>query len=109
VLVPAMLATVVASAMVNLVLPAIGARFGASAAQRAWVVTGFLPAFAVGIPCYGRIADGASLPALFGFALLTYAAGSLVCALAPALPVLVAGRIVMGRARPRSRSCRSSR
>jgi EmrB/QacA subfamily drug resistance transporter len=96
VLVPAMLATVVASDMVNLMLPAIGTEFGASEAELAWVVTGFLLVFSVGIPFYGRIADRVSLRDLFGLALLTYAAGSLVCALAPALPVLVLGRIVMG-------------
>jgi MFS transporter, DHA2 family, metal-tetracycline-proton antiporter len=96
VLVPAMLATVVASDMVNLMLPSIGAEFGASEAELAWVVTGFLLMFSVGVPFYGRISDRVSLRNLFGFALLTYAAGSLVCALAPALPVLVLGRIVMG-------------
>ncbi|MGW3341732.1 MFS transporter [Nonomuraea rubra] len=96
VLLPAMLATVIASDMVNLVLPAIGTEFGASEAELAWVVTGFLLMFSVGIPFYGRVSDRVSLRRLFGFALLTYAAGSLLCALAPDLLVLVAGRIVMG-------------
>jgi DHA2 family metal-tetracycline-proton antiporter-like MFS transporter/DHA2 family florfenicol/chloramphenicol resistance protein-like MFS transporter len=93
---PAMLATVIASDMVNLVLPAIGTQFGASEAELAWVVTGFLLMFSIGIPFYGRISDRVSLRRLFCFALLTYAAGSLICALAPELLVLVLGRIVMG-------------
>lgn len=93
---PAVLVTVVASDMVNLMLPSIGAQFGASEAELAWVVTGFLLVFSVGIPFYGRVSDRVSLRRLFGFALLTYAAGSLVCAVAPDLLVLVAGRIVMG-------------
>jgi DHA2 family metal-tetracycline-proton antiporter-like MFS transporter/DHA2 family florfenicol/chloramphenicol resistance protein-like MFS transporter len=96
VLMPAVLVTVIASDMVTLMLPSIGAEFGASEAELAWVVTGFLLTFAVGIPFYGRISDRVSLRRLFGFALLTYAAGSLVCALAPDLLVLVLGRIVMG-------------
>ncbi|OZM81847.1 MFS transporter [Pseudonocardia sp. MH-G8] len=96
VLLPAMLATVVASDMVTLVLPSIGARFEASEAELAWVVTGFLLAFSVGIPFYGRICDRIGLRHLFAFALLTYAAGSMICALAAGLPVLVLGRIVMG-------------
>ncbi|TMR90957.1 MFS transporter [Nonomuraea basaltis] len=96
VLTPAMLATVIASDMVNLVLPSIGAEFGASEAELAWVVTGFLLMFSVGIPFYGRISDRVSLRRLFAFALVTYAAGSLLCALAPDLLVLVLGRIVMG-------------
>ncbi|MBB5979613.1 MFS transporter [Kribbella solani] len=93
---PAMLVTVVASDMVNLMLPSIGKQFGASEAELAWVVTGFLLMFSIGIPCYGRISDRVSLRRLFGFALSVYAAGSLVCALAPNLPALVAGRIVTG-------------
>ncbi|PRX96662.1 MFS transporter [Allonocardiopsis opalescens] len=96
VLMPAVLVTVVASDMVNLVLPSIGTQFGSSEAELAWVVTGFLLVFAVGIPVYGRISDRVSLRRLFAFALLTYAAGSLVCALAPDLLVLVLGRIVTG-------------
>ncbi|GAA3774683.1 MDR family MFS transporter [Plantactinospora mayteni] len=96
VLLPAMLVTVVASDMVNLMLPSIGAEFGASEAELAWVVTGFLLMFSVGIPIYGRISDRVSLRRLFSLGLLSYAAGSLVCALAPDLLVLVLGRIVMG-------------
>ncbi|MEV0385594.1 MFS transporter [Nonomuraea sp. NPDC050643] len=96
VLMPAMLVTVIASDMVNLVLPSIGAEFGASEAELAWIVTGFLLMFSVGVPFYGRVSDRVSLRRLFGFALVTYAAGSLLCALAPGLLVLVAGRIVMG-------------
>jgi MFS transporter, DHA2 family, metal-tetracycline-proton antiporter len=96
VLMPALLVTVVASDMVNLMLPAIGAEFGASEAELAWVVTGFLLVFSVGIPLYGRISDRVSLRRLFAFALLTYATGSVVCALAPGLPVLVLGRVVTG-------------
>ncbi|MEU6731150.1 MFS transporter [Nonomuraea wenchangensis] len=96
VLTPAMLATVIASDMVNLMLPSIGEEFGASEAELAWVVTGFLLMFSVGIPFYGRISDRVSLRRLFCFALMTYAAGSLISALASGLLVLVLGRIVMG-------------
>ncbi|RKT86861.1 MFS transporter, DHA2 family, metal-tetracycline-proton antiporter/MFS transporter, DHA2 family, florfenicol/chloramphenicol resistance protein [Saccharopolyspora antimicrobica] len=96
VLMPAVLVTVIASDMVNLMLPSIGAEFGAAEAELAWVVTGFLLVFAVGIPIYGRVSDRVGLRQLFGFALLAYAAGSLVCALAPDLLVLVLGRIAMG-------------
>jgi MFS transporter, DHA2 family, metal-tetracycline-proton antiporter len=96
VLAPAVFITVVASDMVNLVLPSIGVEFGASEAELAWVVTGFLLVFAIGIPLYGRISDRVSLRRLFSFALLAYAAGNLVCALAPDLLVLVLGRILTG-------------
>ncbi|MFD5319274.1 MFS transporter [Streptomyces sp. NPDC127098] len=96
VLMAAILVTVTASDMVNLMLPTIGAEFGASEAELAWVVTGFLLVFAVGVPLYGRVSDRVGLRRLFAFALLTYAAGSLLCAVSPNLPALVAGRIVTG-------------
>ncbi|GHE91141.1 MFS transporter [Amycolatopsis deserti] len=96
VLLPAVLVTVVASDMVNLMLPSIGEQFGATEAELAWVVTGFLLVFSVGIPFYGRVSDRVSLRRLFGFALVAYALGSLICALAPELLVLVLGRVVMG-------------
>ena len=96
VLVPAMMVVPVSSDMVSLVLPAIIAEFGASTAAVAWVVTGFLLACGIGIPLYGRMTDGVSLRRLFVVALAVYAAGSLIGALAPVLPVLVAGRVIAG-------------
>jgi MFS transporter, DHA2 family, metal-tetracycline-proton antiporter len=60
------------------------------------VVTGYLLVLAVGIPLYGRISDFFSLRYVFTVALLLFAAGSLVCALAPSLSVLVLGRIAQG-------------
>ena len=96
VLVPAMMVVPISSDMVSLVLPAIAADFGASTAAAAWVVTGFLLACGIGIPLYGRMTDGVSLRRLFVVALAVYAAGSLIGALAPVLPVLVAGRIIAG-------------
>ncbi|ASR37256.1 MFS transporter [Prauserella marina] len=96
VLVPAVLVTVVASDMVTLMLPTMGTAFGAGEPELAWVVTGFLLTFSVGIPFYGRVSDRFSLRGLFVFALLVYALGTLVCALAASLLVLVTGRVVAG-------------
>ncbi|MEV5828052.1 MFS transporter [Spirillospora sp. NPDC052242] len=96
VLLSAMVSTVIAGDMVNLVLPDIGADFGAAEAELTWVVTGFMLSFSVGIPLYGRIADRVSLRRLYCLALLAFAAGSLLSALAPNLPALVLGRIVTG-------------
>lgn len=95
-LVPAMMLIPISSDMVALVLPDIAGEFQASTGDVAWVVTGFLLACAVGIPLYGRMADSFSLRKLFISALVVYAAGSLICAIAPVLPVLVTGRIIAG-------------
>ncbi|HYH35606.1 MAG TPA: MFS transporter [Nocardioides sp.] len=96
VLIPAMLLVPIAADMVSLVLPLIAEQFTASTARVAWVVTGFLLVCSVGIPIYGRFADRYSIRRLFTVSLALFAIGSLLCALAPNLVVLVAGRMLMG-------------
>lgn len=94
VLISAVFISVLNSSMVNVVVPVIGREFGASAGQVGWVITGYLLVYAVGIPLYGRVSDLFSLRSTFTLGLVTFAVGSLICALAPSLVVLVVGRIV---------------
>jgi hypothetical protein len=94
VVVSAILISVLNQTFTNVVVPDIQRDYGVSQGQAGWVITGYLLVFAVGIPLYGRIADLYSLRRVFSLGLLVLAAGSLVCALAPTLPILVAGRIV---------------
>ncbi len=86
--------SVLQQTFVNVVVPDIGREFEASQGQVGWVITGYLLIFAVGIPLYGRIADLYSLRGTFTLGLLGLAAGSVVCAFAPNLSILVAGRIL---------------
>jgi DHA2 family metal-tetracycline-proton antiporter-like MFS transporter len=90
----AILISVLNQTFTNVVVPDIQRDYGVSQGQAGWVITGYLLVFAVGIPLYGRIADLYSLRRVFSLGLLVLAVGSLVCALAPTLPILVAGRIV---------------
>ena len=92
--VSAVFVIVMNGSMVNVALPTIGEQFGVSEGQAEWVISGYLLVFAVGIPLYGRLADVYSLRKAFSFGLVGFVAGSLVCALAPNLPVLVAGRVL---------------
>ncbi len=94
VVVAAILVSVLNQTFTNVVVPDIRRDYGATQGQAGWVITGYLLVFAVGIPLYGRIADLYSLRRVFSLGLLVLAAGSLACALAPSLPLLVAGRIV---------------
>ena len=94
VLVAAVFVSVLNSSMVNVTVPVIGQEFGASAGQVGWVITGYLLVYAVGIPLYGRVSDLFSLRSTFTLGLVVFALGSLVCALAPSLLVLVLGRIL---------------
>src|SRR5918911_2087472 len=94
VLISAVFVAVSNTSMVNVVVPVIGKEFGASEGQVGWVITGYLLVYAVGIPLYGRVSDLFSLRTTFALGLLAFAVGSLMCALAPNLLLLVFGRIV---------------
>ena len=94
VLTSAVFISVLNSSMVNVAIPLIREDFGASEAQVSWVITGYLLLYAVGIPLYGRASDIFSLRRAFVLGLAVFAAGSLICILAPSLPVLVLGRVV---------------
>jgi len=82
--------------MVNPVLPLISEHLKASEAGVSWVVSGVALVLAIGVPLYGRMSDFFALKKLFIFAAVILAIGSLICALAPNLPVLVLGRMVQG-------------
>ncbi len=94
VVVTAILVSVLNQTFVNVVVPDIRQDYGVTQGQAGWVITGYLLVFAVGIPLYGRVADLYSLRSAFALGLFLLAAGSLACALAPSLPLLVAGRIL---------------
>jgi MFS transporter, DHA2 family, metal-tetracycline-proton antiporter len=96
VVVSAILVTTLTGSMITVVLPIIRAEFAASAAQIGWVVTGYVLAYAIGVPLYGRISDLWGVRRVFVFGLLGFALGGLICALAPSLAVLVAGRTLQG-------------
>jgi MFS transporter, DHA2 family, metal-tetracycline-proton antiporter len=87
---------VLTGTMINVVIPLMRTEFGASAAQVGWVITGYALAYAVGVPLYGRVSDLFGVRRVFAIGLLGFAAGGLVCALAPSLAVLVLGRLVQG-------------
>lgn len=90
----AVFTSVLTGTMVNVVIPVIRAEFGASAAQVGWVVTGFALAYAVSVPLYGRVSDLFGVRRVFVFGVAGFAAGGLICALAPSLPILILGRVV---------------
>lgn len=82
--------------VVNPVLPLISKDLDASKAQVSWVVSGIALVLAIGVPIYGRISDFFELRRLYIFAITILASGSLLCAVAPNLPLLVLGRMVQG-------------
>jgi EmrB/QacA subfamily drug resistance transporter len=61
-----------------------------------WLITAYLLASTATIPLYGKIADIHGRRFTLRIAIVTYMAGSLVCALAPNMLVLIFGRVLHG-------------
>ena len=76
-------------------LPTIGRDLGEVHALP-WLITAYLLASTAIIPLYGKIADIHGRRFTLRIAILTYMAGSLLCALAPNMPTLILGRVLHG-------------
>lgn len=83
------------STIVNVALPQIGIDLRQSA-NIEWVVTAYLLAVGVSQPATGWLADRWGRKTIFTASLGSFATGSLLAALAPNLPVLVAFRVLQG-------------
>ncbi|MEU3223271.1 MFS transporter [Streptomyces sp. NPDC006976] len=77
-------------------LPDIGAQLGVADADLSWVVAAQLLAAAVSVPAFGRLGDVHGHRRMLRVSLVCVAAGSLLVAFAPSLPVLLAGRVLQG-------------
>jgi MFS family permease len=64
----------------------------------AWTFTGFLLSAAVLTGVFGRLGDMFGKRRMLVIALMLVAAGNVVCALAGALPIVIAGRVLQGAA-----------
>jgi EmrB/QacA subfamily drug resistance transporter len=82
--------TILASA-----LPTIGRDFGDSH-NLPWLITMYLLASTSVVPLYGKLSDIHGRRFTLRIAILTYMVGSLICAFAPNMLVLILGRVVHG-------------
>jgi EmrB/QacA subfamily drug resistance transporter len=76
-------------------LPTIGRDLGDSY-NLPWLITAYLLASTAMIPLYGKIADIRGRAFALRIAIATHIAGSLICALAPSILVLIIGRSLQG-------------
>lgn len=81
---------------VSVALVDISADLGASSVQEQSVITAYLLALAVTMPIAGRLADHLGRRRVFVAGLGVFAAGSLACAAAPTISVLLVARFVQG-------------
>ena len=77
-------------------LPTIVADYGTTTTGAIWVVTAFLLAAAVAAPVAGRLGDRYSRRRVLESSLALFLLGSVVCALANSIELLIAGRVVQG-------------
>lgn len=84
------------SSIVLPALPVIAQEFSASLISVSWLATGFLLASVVAVPLFGRLGDLFGRRRLLLAGLGAFMLGSLICALADSIGVLIAGRIVQG-------------
>lgn len=82
----------------SVALPAIRADIAASAQDLQWVVNAYLLPLSALLLLGGAAGDRFGRRRMFLCGIVGFAAASLVCALAPSLPVLLGGRFVQGMA-----------
>lgn len=97
---------VVNGSAVAVVLPEIGADLNIAAGDLSWVLSGFLLAYGVAIPFYGRLASRFGARRLFLIGIAIFALGSTLSAIANGLETLLARTIqaIGGAAVPRARN-----
>lgn len=82
--------------IVNVAIPAIRRDFGASASQMQWVIDIYTLVLASLLMLSGATGDRFGRRRVFQIGLTVFAAGSLLCSLAPGVHALVAARLVQG-------------
>ena len=84
------------STVVNVALPAIEEDLGGGLAGQQWISNGYLLALASLILVGGSLGDVFGERRVFSIGLVGFGATSMVCALAPSIEVMVAGRVAQG-------------
>jgi EmrB/QacA subfamily drug resistance transporter len=84
------------STVVSVALPAIEEDLGGGLAGQQWVSNGYLLALAALILVGGSLGDVYGERRVFSLGVLGFGLSSIVCAVAPSIEVLVAGRVLQG-------------
>ncbi|MCT9820710.1 MFS transporter [Microbacterium sp. W1N] len=90
--------TILDLSKVNVALPSIENALGAASTELQIVVSGYVLMFGLALVPFGRLGDQRSRRMLFLIGLSLFTLMSVVCALAPTIEVLIAGRLLQGLA-----------
>ena len=91
-----MLLSSLGAGIANVALPAISQAFDAPFGQIQWVVSGYLLAMTAAVVGAGRLGDRLGRRRLLLVGVTLFSVASLLCAVAPTLPLLVAARALQG-------------
>lgn len=84
------------ASVVNVAVPAIGRSFGAGVSALQWMLTSFLLTVGGLLLLAGALADCFGRRRILSIGLVVMVVGSIFCALAPSIHVLIAARVVQG-------------
>ena len=87
---------VVSTTVVSVALPTIGRQLHIGATGLEWTVDAYVVVYAGLLIAGGVLGDRRGRKGLFLIGVAVFGLGSLVCGLAPAIPVLLAGRVLAG-------------
>ena len=82
--------------VVNVALPAMGEDFNAGMAGLQWIVNGYMLMLAALILLSGSLGDRLGRRRVFVIGVIWFAVASMLCAVAPTLEVMIAGRVLQG-------------
>ncbi|GIL39667.1 MFS transporter [Roseiterribacter gracilis] len=82
--------------VVNVALPTIQNAFGASAAATSWMINAYALPLGALVLLFGAAGDRYGKRRLFVWGTILFTAASILCALAPSLSLLLAGRVLQG-------------
>lgn len=84
------------STIVNIAFPTLRQQFGASLADAQWVLSIYVLALGVTTPMSGFLADRFGIKRMYLLGLALFTLGSVLCGLAPSLPLLIMARAIQG-------------
>src|SRR5512142_148050 len=84
------------STIVNIAFPTLRTEYGATLSDAQWVISIYVLALGITTPVSGFLADRFHIKRMYLLGLAIFAFGSLLCGIAPSLPLLIAARALQG-------------
>ncbi len=84
------------TSIANVALPHIGGSLGASQVEATWVLTSYLVSSAIILPISGWLSNRFGRKRFYLSCVVVFTASSVLCGLAPTLPLLILARILQG-------------